>query len=156
MTKSNKISRDWLIETLENEKNWPNGLLLESSEQKRMIQFWKEYCPKMYQELESQGIVKEFARYLDNKALDQAMKMECVMPPIDALEQAQRDWFIYTPEDDEEQELGEMEGTERQIVMWLRDWVYRGKLSKEEGAEYLETYLGPGFAEEHKHLLKEY
>lgn len=73
-----------------------------SPEQKRMVAFWKEYRPQMYQRLQQRKLVEKLAFVLENRAVEAARMYQAAgMPWPDYREQAKLEWFLLDPESEE-------------------------------------------------------
>lgn len=77
---------------------WPKGCPAE----KRVLAAWANHSPKMMAELGPDG-AKALAHVLvDRKLKAQRQYEKAGMPPTDAAEQAEQEWLLLEPEDDEE------------------------------------------------------
>ena len=74
------------------------------ADQRMMLEFWKEYRPKMYRRLRRHGIHKLFAKILEEKAFEQQVKTTRDLGGAEALEQARMDWYLMEEEETEEEE----------------------------------------------------
>lgn len=77
--------------------------------QKRMLAYWKQNRPEMWERLLRMGIAKELAHVLDEKCEETIRKnLKAGMYLTDAREQAEQDWLLLEPENEEEPESEEL------------------------------------------------
>lgn len=73
-----------------------------SQRETEMIDQWREIRPQMVQRLESMGVLKEFAHILECRRADAVQEyIQTGMPIPDAREQANLDWTLMEPEEDD-------------------------------------------------------
>ena len=100
--------KEWLEKELED----PEWVGQGGRDQEMMLEFWKEHRPKMYRALKQANLHKMLAQYLENREMEQFHRMRQQMPPTDAREQAQRDWYLMeeeAPDTSPEQAEAELE-----------------------------------------------
>ena len=69
-------------------------------DQERMLEAWAEMRPRMLTALKIQGVEKDLARLLEERAMEQmAGSLARQLSPTDAQEQAERDWYLIEPEE---------------------------------------------------------
>lgn len=99
--------------------------------QSRMLEYWELYRPLMWARLQKMGIAKELAHVLDEKCEEAIRKnLAAGMYSTDAREEAEKDWLLLEPEEDEEYEF--LDDDEWRIQAY-QDWVMQeGDFSESE------------------------
>ena len=77
-----------------------------------LVEQWKEYNPKMYRELQQVGLLRPLAQVIQAKIWADQDDLELSnLPPTDAREQAERNWYLEPEEQQvEPSPLAELDG----------------------------------------------
>lgn len=80
------------------EHKWELGI--GGRDQEMMLAAWETMRPKMLAALRKQGVEKLLARLLEERAMEEmSAQMGVYLPPTDAQEQSEQNWYLMEPEE---------------------------------------------------------